>query len=104
VTVTKERMLPLYQGMMLGAYDHRAADVVKSPTAQKRQNQPQYLTDEEKADPQREALPASWIRADLVDEDMPAWLIGFSSLTSATNTWTMVESPRVVRRVSIVAP
>lgn len=42
--MTLERMLPLYEAKMVGAYDHRAADVVTSATATKRQSQPSYLS------------------------------------------------------------
>ena len=49
---------PLYEGKMISFFDHRAADVVKSATAQHRQNQPRYLTDDEKDDPNRELRTA----------------------------------------------
>lgn len=45
MTETIERMLPLYEAKMVGAFNHRAADVVKSATAVKRQNQPAYLNE-----------------------------------------------------------
>lgn len=87
-----ERMLPLYQGMMTGAFDHRAADVVRSATAVKRQNQPRYITSAEHADPRRFAIPNSWVREDLVDADLPLWYVVFSDVTSATNERTLVSA------------
>jgi len=85
-------MLPLYEAKMLDAYDHRDADVYKSATAEKRQNQPRYLTDEEKTDPAREAVPISWIREELLGDDLPDWFVGFSDVTSATNERTVLSA------------
>ena len=93
----QERMLPLYQGLMTTFYDHRAADVVRSPTAVQRPNQPRYLTDEEKADPYRFAIPISWVAEDEVSTRLEGrwssgWLIGFSDITSPTNERTLVPT------------
>lgn len=87
-----ERMLPLYEAKMLGAYDHRDADVVKSETADKRQNQPRYLTRDEHRDPSREAIPNSWIHEDELPSRLPGWLTGFSDVTSATNERTILSA------------
>lgn len=84
-----QEMLPLYQGMMADFYNHRAADVVRSKSAEKRQNQPRYLSDEERADPRRVALPQYWVDRTEVGP-LAEWLIGFSDITSATNERTMV--------------
>lgn len=92
MTQQVERMLPLYEAKMLGAYDHRDADVVKSATASKRLNQPRYLTDEEHIDPLREAIPDAWIREELVDTGLPEWLTGFSDVTSSTNERTIISA------------
>lgn len=59
-----ERMMPLYEAKMVDFFNHRAADVVKSPTAVNRQNQPRYLPAEELQDPARLALPLKWIQQD----------------------------------------
>ena len=95
--VAPERMLPLYQGMMATFYNHRAADVVKSATATKRQNQPQYLSVDELKDPSRLAMPAYWISEDDMPDDVPEWLVGFSDITSPTNerTFEVYSLPRV---------
>jgi hypothetical protein len=90
-------MVPLYQGMMTSFYDHRAADVVRSESAAQRQNQPRYLTDEEKADPARLVIPQYWVRESQLDDMLPAWLLGFSAITSPTNerTLAITSIPRV---------
>lgn len=92
-----ERMVPLYQGMMTTFFDHRAADVVRSESATQRQNQPRYLTDGEKADPTRLAIPQYWVRESLLDPELPQWLLAFSDITSPTNerTLVLVAIPRV---------
>lgn len=89
----KGRMLPLYQGMMATFYNHRAADVVRSATATKRQNQPSYLSDDELADPCRLAIPAYWVADSDMPAGLPAWLIGFSNVSSPTNERSMVAYP-----------
>ncbi|MDN5546635.1 MAG: hypothetical protein L0H03_15310 [Rhodococcus sp. (in: high G+C Gram-positive bacteria)] len=92
-----ERMLPLYQGMMTSIFDHRAADVVRSVTAVKRQNQPRYLSAEDHADTERMALPYYWVRAELIDGSVPGWHLAFNDVTSVTNERTLVAAalPRV---------
>ncbi len=89
----KQRMLPLYQGMMANFYNHRAADVVRSATATKRQNQPRYLTDAELAEPDRLAMPAYWVSEQELPDDARSWLVAYSWVTSPTNERTMVAYP-----------
>jgi hypothetical protein len=92
-----EKMLPLYVGLMASFYDHRASDVLRDEERAFRQNQPRYLSDEEKADPTRLALPAYWVRErDIVDRISSSWdrgwLIGFCDVTSAVNARTVVPA------------
>jgi hypothetical protein len=100
----KERMLPLYQGMMATFYNHRAADVVRSATATKRQNQPRYLTDDELADPRRLAMPAYWVDAKELPSDVRSWAVGYSWVTSPTNERTMVAYPLPLAAVGNSTP
>ncbi|GAB3165129.1 hypothetical protein GCM10027059_22360 [Myceligenerans halotolerans] len=92
MTETDERMLPLYEAKMVDQYDHRDADVVKSPTAGKRQNQPQYLTESEHWDPSRMPQPSVWIAESDLPDDAPSWLTGFADVTSTTNERTVLAS------------
>jgi hypothetical protein len=87
------QMLPLYQGMMATFYNHRAADVVRSATAVKRQNQPHYLSDEDLADPNRVVIPAYWVDEREMPKDFPDWTVAYSWVSSATNERTMVAYP-----------
>ena len=85
--------LPLYEGKMVTFYDHRAADVFKSTTATTRQNQPRYLTIQEKQDPTRYSLPLYWVDCDTVSDRIGSganWVLGFNDVTSVTNERTTV--------------
>jgi hypothetical protein len=85
--------LPLYEGKMVGMYDHRAADVVISPTAMVRQGQPDYLSARDHEDPYRVSIPRYWVSSTEVDErllDDRQWLLAFCDITSSTNERTMV--------------
>ena len=53
--------LPLYEAKMAGFHDHRAADVVISPTAKQRPHQPRYIPPSEKVDPNRFPMPIYWV-------------------------------------------
>ncbi|WP_419848637.1 hypothetical protein [Candidatus Poriferisocius sp.] len=90
----EERFLPLYEGKMVSFYDHRAANVIKSPTAIHRKNQPQYLSLEEKMMPQFTAKPYYWVNEKEVVKRIGMnswWLLGFNNVTSSsTNGRTLV--------------
>lgn len=86
--------LPLYEGKMVSFFDHRAADIVKSKKAKKRQNQPKPLSVEDKLDPTRLAQPVSWIPKHEVKLRISSadYCVGFSDVTSATNERTLVST------------
>lgn len=87
-----KQMLPLYEAKMMAMYDHRAADVIKSETAEKRQNQPRAIKDDERADPQRLAMPFYWVSEDDMPTERRDWLLGFFRITSPTNHRTFVAT------------
>jgi hypothetical protein len=92
-----ERYLPLYEAKMVSFFDHRAADVVLSPRAITRQHQPEYLDDTAHSNPQRLAMPNSWVSAEAVEERLRGrwargWLLGWADITSATNARTVIAS------------
>jgi hypothetical protein len=112
-TRTGKHMLPLYEAKMASFFNHRAADVIKSPTAVNRQNQPRYLTVEELQDPARLAIPLHWIAEDgLIPTSrnnrhvqVPGvalrlaelkwergWLCGWCDVTSSTNERTAIPA------------
>lgn len=87
--------LSLYEAKMVDFFDHRAADVVISPTAGIRQRQPRYLTVDEHEDPTRLAYPQAWVVESEVDARLSgrdsSWLLGFCDVTSPTNTRTVIS-------------
>ncbi|MBM7440543.1 Eco57I restriction-modification methylase domain-containing protein [Streptomyces sp. HB132] len=104
-----ERLLPLYEAKMADFYNHRVADVVKSETATKRQNQPRYLTARDLDDPDRLPQPLNWVPETdvtisgrqykgvakrLSDQGWEQkWLLGWRDITSATNERTTIVGP-----------
>ncbi|QVQ53164.1 N-6 DNA methylase [Spiractinospora alimapuensis] len=118
-TKGEQRMLPLYEAKMVDFYNHRAADVVKSETATKRKNQPRYLQHDELQDPNRRAVPLSWVPAGIHESSESSrgrvevtvasrlqavgwrhqWLFGWCDATSATNERTSIAA--VIPRVAV---
>ncbi|MGK4907223.1 Eco57I restriction-modification methylase domain-containing protein [Streptomyces sp. PHES57] len=109
----EERMLPLYEAKMVDFFNHRAADVVKSLTAVNRQNQPNYLTNEDLQDPARLAMPLNWLQQKgmiptqrnnkevcvkgielrLAEEHWDNdWLCGWCDVTASTNERTAIPA------------
>jgi hypothetical protein len=91
-------MLPLYEAKMIDFYNHRAADVVKSETAAKRQNQPSYLDVADWQDASRLAMPCYWVAKPEMDRHILAkgwgerWLLGWRDITSVTNERTVISA------------
>ncbi len=85
--------LPLYEGKMVQAFDHRAADVVVNVENLHRPAQPAPLNEEDHADPGRLAAPQYWIQSEKVQEfQIPSVLIGFKDVTSPTNERGMIAA------------
>jgi hypothetical protein len=93
--------LPLYEGKMVGAFDHRAADVVISPTATIRTAQPRYLDSDDHRDASRLPIPRAWVDSADVDGRLHGRasesLLTYCRFTSPTNERSMIVSliPRV---------
>jgi hypothetical protein len=89
--------LPLYEGKMLQAYDHRAASVVTNSKNLKRPGQPVETTLREHEDPDFVPQPQYWVAKDAVAGALPAgytreWLLAFKRITSATNERTFIAT------------
>jgi hypothetical protein len=96
--------LPLYEGKMVGFFDHRAADVIISSRARLRQGQSQEITAKEHEDPSRRSQARYFVPAREVDERLRTewshnWLLGWKEVTSATNERTLI--PCVLPRVGV---
>ena len=85
--------LPLYEGKMVQAYDHRAADVQINPANPHRPAQAVPSTDEQRKDPGWSPTPQYWVSAS--ECDWPAatsWLLGFKLITAPTNARTFIAA------------
>ena len=88
--------LPLYEGKMVQAYDHRAASVILNPENLNRPAQAQESTEKEHEDVSYLPTPLHWVKAD-ASSNLDAirrvgWTIGFKDVTSPTNNRTMIAS------------
>lgn len=89
----KEDFVPLYEGKMVQAFDHRAASVTVNPENLHRPAQPEPTTDLQHADLSWVPSPQFWVAK--ADVDLPSgleWAIGFKDITSPTNMRTMIAA------------
>ena len=88
-----ELYLPLYEGKMVQAFDHRAASVVVNPENLNRPAQPREATLEEHGDPNWLPAPQFWVDADTVEwPEGFGWAVAFKDVTAPTNVRTMIAS------------
>jgi hypothetical protein len=88
-----ELWLPLYEGKMVGMYDHRAASIRFDPTNRVRRNQPVALSCSEHEDPTWLACPMFWVNSADVRErcgGLPTWCLSVKDVTSSTNERTSI--------------
>ena len=86
-----ELYLPLYEGKMVQAFDHRAASVVVNPDNLNRPAQPLNATPDQHADPAWLPDPQFWVPAGAIDWEWPLeWIVGFKEITAATNRRTVI--------------
>ena len=85
--------LPLYEGKMVQAFDHRAASVVVNPENLNRPAQPREATLAEHADPAWSPDPQFWVAADQVEWPVGVdWALAFKDVTAPTNVRTMIAA------------
>jgi hypothetical protein len=88
----------VYEGKMVGPFDHRQADVVISPTATVRRAQGRPLTDADHDDPDRSAQPQFFVAKQAVHARLATsigdkgWTVAFCDVTSATNERTVIAA------------
>jgi hypothetical protein len=89
----KKHWVPLYEGKMAQAFDHRAASVVINPQNVHRPGQPQPATPAEYADPSWLPSPHFWVSSeDLPEASGKAWVLGYKDITSPTNARTFIAA------------
>ena len=84
----EELYLPLYEGKMVQAFDHRAASVVVNPQNLNRPAQPQETSLDEHANTGWLPEPQFWV--DESEHDGPRWTLAVKHVSSPTNVRTVI--------------
>ncbi|WP_119396906.1 Eco57I restriction-modification methylase domain-containing protein [Pannonibacter phragmitetus] len=85
--------VPLYEGKMIQAFDHRAASVVVNPENQHRPAQPEPATFEQHCDPSWLPAPQFWVLEEKCKWSAgPGWVLGFKEITAPTNVRTFIAA------------
>ena len=85
--------LPLYEGKMVQAFDHRAASVVVNPENLNRPAQPREAIADEHADPSWLSEHQYWVPAyDCGWASGTNWVLGFKEITAPTNARTFITA------------
>ncbi|MCA3717618.1 MAG: restriction endonuclease, partial [Brevundimonas sp.] len=84
--------VPLYEGKMIQAFDHRAASVVVNAANLNRPAQPLSTTAEQHADPTWTPDPQFWVSIDRTAYPDTGWVLGFKEITAPTNVRTMIAT------------
>ena len=85
--------VPLYEGKMVQAFDHRAASVVVNLENQHRPAQPELATLDQHRDPAWLSDPQYWILASECDWPPEiGWVLGFKEITAPTNVRTFIAA------------
>ncbi len=90
---SEELYLPLYEGKMVQAFDHRAASITNREGNLFRPGQPDRTLDEEYLDPDFSPRPRYWVsqqESDVVQNLQ--WLLAFKDITASTNVRTMIAA------------
>jgi hypothetical protein len=84
--------LPLYEGKMVQAFDHRAASVVVNLENQHRPAQPQPATLEQHKNPDWLPDPQFWVGAATSPVPSLSYFLGFKDVTAPTNIRSMIAA------------
>ena len=89
----EEWYLPLYEGKMVQAFDHRAASVVVNPDNLHRPAQPRQASPTEHANSSWHPEPRFWVSASECGwTSRSNWVLGFKEITAPTNARTFIAS------------
>ena len=93
--------VPLYEGKMVQAFDHRAADTTSNQGNLIRPGQQEAIPLSEKADFSRIPKPRYYVIDDTERWSWPSqWVIAFKDITAATNMRTMIAA--IIPRAGVV--
>ncbi|MYF50780.1 MAG: hypothetical protein F4220_11605 [Gammaproteobacteria bacterium] len=84
--------LPLYEGKMVQAYDHRAASIVVNAENQHRPAQPVVTSLEQHQNPGWLPDPQFWVLGSETNESGTSFFLGFKHVTAATNVRSMIAA------------
>lgn len=88
-----EEFLPLYEGKMVQAFDHRAASVIVNPENLNRPAQPEPATDEQHANPAWLPSPQFFVSTGAIEWPQGlGWALSFKDISSSTNIRTMIAA------------
>ena len=89
----EELYLPLYEGKMVQAYDHRAASVVVNPENLNRPAQPRETSLEEHTNPNWLPNHQYWVpESECGWTSGSEWVLGFKEITAPTNVRTFIAA------------
>ena len=84
--------VPLYEGKMVQAFDHRAASVVVNPENRHRPAQPEPATLAQHQDTDWLPAPQFWVLKDNPELSGAPYMLGFKHVTSPTNARSMIAA------------
>ena len=84
--------VPLYEGKMVQAFDHRAASIVINPKNLHRPAQPKPTAPEQHRDPNWLPDPQYWVLRSETSYPTAPYLLGFKDVTSPTNVRSMIAA------------
>ena len=85
--------VPLYEGKMVQAFDHRAASIVINPNNLHRPAQPKPTGLEQHRDPNWLPDPRYWVReSGCAWPPKSDWVVGFKEITAPTNVRTFITA------------
>ena len=88
----KGEWVPLYEGKMVQAYDHRAASIVVNPDNQHRPALPCAATLEQHRDPSWLPRPRYWVLASTANGEDERFSLVFKAVTSPTNMRSLIAA------------
>ncbi|WP_293698193.1 MULTISPECIES: Eco57I restriction-modification methylase domain-containing protein [unclassified Sphingopyxis] len=84
--------VPLYEGKMIQAFDHRAASIVVNFDNLNRPAQPFAATPDQSSNPDWLVDPQFWVKPDRSVYPDLGWVLGFKEITAPTNVRTMIAA------------
>lgn len=85
--------LPVYEGKMVQAYDHRASDIFVNPKNVFRPGQQVSIPENEKLEPSRFPKAQFYIQQSELQWPTPdKWIMAYKNITATTNMRTMIAS------------